>query len=472
MKNAKWRLMAVLMSVMLLLAAGSLAMAKKIEMIGWQYQPSKSMEPSPADLIPHNHLRLLADKYEAAHPDVKIELIDIPEGLEGGGGYWTWLTTQLLGLRAPDIVFRHVNLKDIGLGKGWFVKYDQYLKEPNPYVAGNKQWADLFREGFLSGLTSVDGSIYAIPVDSLVRGLFYNKDIFNAAGVEVPKGKWTLEDFFQITSKIKEAGYISFLGRYGFTAFVLLFESVYWNDKLPEEMDVIKKDGAIDTQELVRAIKKGIYSVYDPREKAVWLTLKKISEGFPENWLSADSRRLFLTGKVALTEEASFFMPQVLADPERTFEWGILAYPHVTKESSPYGGVYIATMAETGTSYAITNTAVKNESVEEAVDWMKYLTTPENNAYMVNELYSMLPSIKGAEPLDVFKPMIELIKLSEPHYWFNPVSLLGRGYQRTYIGMMQMYFGGKLTLEQTLAQLDKAMKETADELIEEYGWEF
>src|SRR5690606_12679478 len=60
---------------------------------------------------------------------------------------------------------------------------------------GNDQIEAL--DDFYPGLTAaytVDDQVYCAPKDFSTLALLYNKDLFDAAGVEYPTGEWTWED--------------------------------------------------------------------------------------------------------------------------------------------------------------------------------------------------------------------------------------------------------------------------------------
>lgn len=63
---------------------------------------------------------------------------------------------------------------------------------------------DNFPAPLVDGYT-VDGKLYGIPKDFDTNAVFYNKEIFDKAGVEYPKDGWTFEEFKATAEKIKAA---------------------------------------------------------------------------------------------------------------------------------------------------------------------------------------------------------------------------------------------------------------------------
>ena len=59
-----------------------------------------------------------------------------------------------------------------------------------------------------------DGKTYAVPKDIDTIAMWYNKDMFDEAGIDYPDGSWTWDEFYDIAEKLtKEDG-----SQYGFAA--------------------------------------------------------------------------------------------------------------------------------------------------------------------------------------------------------------------------------------------------------------
>lgn len=75
-----------------------------------------------------------------------------------------------------------------------------------PYLVGS-DWGASYTEGALSDAT-LDGSIYAIPFESAVFGIYYNSELLaNAGYTEFPK---TYDDMFAMAEALKAQGVIAF----------------------------------------------------------------------------------------------------------------------------------------------------------------------------------------------------------------------------------------------------------------------
>jgi multiple sugar transport system substrate-binding protein len=48
----------------------------------------------------------------------------------------------------------------------------------------------------------LDGRAYGFPTNVCANGIWYNKDMFDAAGIPYPTGPWTWEQFIEVAQKL------------------------------------------------------------------------------------------------------------------------------------------------------------------------------------------------------------------------------------------------------------------------------
>ena len=129
----------------------------------------------------------LADGYMESHPNVTIEMTDL-----GSTDYMTQLATQLAGGNGELDV---LSIKDI---PGYSNLINLGMLEP---LNGKLTTDESKFNGVLEQLTAQDGNYYAVPFRSDFWVVYYNKDIFDQAGVEYPTNDMTMADF---DAKIRE----------------------------------------------------------------------------------------------------------------------------------------------------------------------------------------------------------------------------------------------------------------------------
>ena len=124
----------------------------------------------------------LIDAYEASHPDVNVEVIDL-----GSADYQTALQIQLSGGGSE---FDVVAIKDI---PGYNNLYKAGLLADLAPLA-ERDGLDLSLYGGIIEQISIGDSFYELPFKSDFWVLFYNKDLFDAAGVPYPTNDMTFEE--------------------------------------------------------------------------------------------------------------------------------------------------------------------------------------------------------------------------------------------------------------------------------------
>ncbi|SKC68711.1 ABC transporter substrate-binding protein [Krasilnikoviella flava] len=132
------------------------------------------------------------DMLEEAHPDIKVDLQLIPSEQ-----YEQKVQTMIAGGNGPDImqVAEGVNVYS---SKNQILPLDEYA---------SKAGLDLSeRFGPTGSLYSYEDKVYAIPDRSGAMIVYYNKDLFDAAGVDYPTADWTQEDAQAAMEKLTVPG--------------------------------------------------------------------------------------------------------------------------------------------------------------------------------------------------------------------------------------------------------------------------
>ena len=132
----------------------------------------------------------LIEAFEAAHPGVTVEMVDL-----GSSDYQTVLATELTGSGSD---FDVVCIKDV---PGYATLVNKGVLEPlNDRIKADG--IDLSMYGGITDQVTVDGNLYELPFRSDFWVLFYNKDVFDAAGVEYPSNDMTFEQYDELARKL------------------------------------------------------------------------------------------------------------------------------------------------------------------------------------------------------------------------------------------------------------------------------
>jgi ABC-type sugar transport system, periplasmic component len=123
----------------------------------------------------------------------QIKLEEVP----GDANYVDKIKVQLGTGDLPPVVYGGgYNLLDLALAKDLVV-------DLTDKVNADSEWKALYSPAALN-TNSRNGKIYASSVEGSVVGYFYNKDLFQKAGITEPAKTW--DEFFQQCDKLKAAG--------------------------------------------------------------------------------------------------------------------------------------------------------------------------------------------------------------------------------------------------------------------------
>ena len=313
----------------------------------------------------------LKTAYEAENPDVTIEMVDL-----GSSDYMTVLATELSG---NDTDFDVVTIKDV---PGYATLVQKNALEP---LDGYIQDAGIDLADF-NGVTdqvTVDGSLYELPFQSDFWLIYYNKDIFDAAGVAYPSNDMTVEEYDELARKLTDT-------TYGSQVYGCHYHT--WRS-------AVELFGTLDGK---HSILDGNYDWMIPYYDMV---LKDEDDGVCQSYTDLSTEGLhysaaFSNGNVAMLNMGSWFITTMISnlangeyDSSVCGNWGVASYPH------PEG-------AEAGSTIAsITGLAVTSASAhkDEAFDFVKFVSGDEGAAVMAEN--GNFPAKMTDEALDIIANM-------------------------------------------------------------------
>jgi raffinose/stachyose/melibiose transport system substrate-binding protein len=142
----------------------------------------------------------LALDYEALHPKVKV-VVDIKPA---DSHYADYISSGFAaGTPSFDIVFNNQNASLINAGK--FIDFAPYLNQPDPYIGGKPWKTGIDLRAMLASAGS-STKIYNLNLETVQVLWFYNKNIFQKAGISAAPTTWS--QLLADSAKIKAAGYI------------------------------------------------------------------------------------------------------------------------------------------------------------------------------------------------------------------------------------------------------------------------
>jgi raffinose/stachyose/melibiose transport system substrate-binding protein len=157
--------------------------APKAEKVTITFQ---NIYPDPTD-PKHGMMKKLVAEYEAAHPNIKIELDSLNTDQQK-----LKLKTQAASKEVPDITI-------VNPAAQMQPYVDAKLLAPLNDMVDQNGLKATFQEGILDWYT-FDKNIYAVPDGNNIAVVYYNKELFAQAGVKVPT---TFEEMVEAVKTLK-----------------------------------------------------------------------------------------------------------------------------------------------------------------------------------------------------------------------------------------------------------------------------
>ena len=317
------------------------------------------------DVAATTYYQPVIDAYVAKNPNVEIELVDL-----GSQDYMTALATQLAG---NDTNLDVVTVKDI---PGY-----TNLVSKNVLEKVDTSALDLSVYGGITEQIEINDQIYALPYRSDFWVVFYNKDIFDAAGVDYPTNDMTFEQYDDLARQVTKTD----LGNEVYGAHYHTWRSA------------VQLFGILDGKS---SIIDGNYDFLKPYYEMV---LNEQKDGVCQDYATLKTSSLhysgaFAQGNVAMMNMGSWFIPTLIekikiGEYTELSNWGLVKYPHAE-------GVEPGSTLATITSLAVTS-ASKNKEI--ATDFMNFVCGAEGAEIIAST--GTFPAIKTDSVVDAISGM-------------------------------------------------------------------
>lgn len=246
-------------------------------------------------------------KFMEENPDIEIELVSFPDD-----NYSTKLNTMVATGSEPDVMLVwECDLPSFADG-GKIVPLDDYISKSEVV-----KMDDLLPA--MMTLQEMNGATYGLPWCYATQILYYNKDMFDAAGVAYPSDDWTWKEYTEAAKKltIREGENVVQWGEAN-----IGHKGAWYSMIGAGGDDIIDAEGNLTIGE---GTKKALQFQYD------LINTYKVS---PEIAASSDSADLFAAGRAAMVRTGSWMTSGYREVP---FNWDIAMLP---KGERNYAGIH------------------------------------------------------------------------------------------------------------------------------------
>jgi raffinose/stachyose/melibiose transport system substrate-binding protein len=348
------------------------------------------------------------------------------------------VNTAISSGTGPDVIFY-----DAGPGYAGVLAKAGFLLPLTDYAA-KYGWTEKVAAPALEG-TTIDGTLYGMPLEVDLLGMYYNKTLLDQEGLKVPE---TLDELVQFCGDAKAKGYIpiAFGDNEGWEAFHQF--SMTANQMIgPEAMRnlLLKNEGSWNTPEIVKAI------------QAYFVTLRDAG-CFPDDPSAInynDGNDLFFTGQALLHTTGSWLAGDIEEHmPDQ--EVGFVSFPEIP------GGKGRVWPSGVGSAWYITSTAKNPDAAASFIDYLFSQPAVEKWIGVSGYYVPVQVDMANIEAGPLYKQILDVLQTANSggsQFGYNVDVLAPASFNEEMTNGFQAILAGDKTPEQEAADLQAAWDE-------------
>ncbi|WP_141503496.1 ABC transporter substrate-binding protein [Paenibacillus luteus] len=393
---------------------------EKVNIVFWNSGFATIDENNKAKKKEDFYISQAVARYEKAHPNVKIDVQDVPSGDE----LFAKFQTASIAKNGPDLT--------VLWSGSYMLRFKQFLEPMDSYFSGEERSRIVGWSATTEDFTA-DGKAYGVPFGT--DGTFllaYNKKIFADAGIDpIAQRPKNFQEFVAMLEKVKTKD-ITPLGLFKDS---FLHVPDYW---IAQTVDIPGLDSLV----------KGTTNFSDPKLVNV---MKGWRELFEKNLVIADDsvRQLFIQEQLGMTVGANADILNF--SKEMGDKVGFMKIPDFSEDVKIHdggpGGV--------GAAFVVTN---YSEHKKETADFVKFLMSKEEQ---INKIKSGEARITVVNDVDVneyvSEPLVKTMQdmANEPSTIFWPDNVYPAELTSEMMSLQSLVSSGKMTAEEFMKKIDQ-----------------
>ncbi|WP_139996599.1 ABC transporter substrate-binding protein [Paenibacillus paridis] len=393
---------------------------EKVNIVFWNSGFATIDENNKAKKKEDFYISQAVARYEKAHPNVKIDVQDVPSGDE----LFAKFQTASIAKNGPDLT--------VLWSGSYMLRFKQFLEPMDSYFSGEERSRIVGWSATTEDFTA-DGKAYGVPFGT--DGTFllaYNKKIFADAGIDpIAQRPKNFQEFVAMLEKVKTKD-ITPLGLFKDS---FLHVPDYW---IAQTVDIPGLDSLV----------KGTTNFSDPKLVNV---MKGWRELFEKNLVIADDsvRQLFIQEQLGMTVGANADILNF--SKEMGDKVGFMKIPDFSEDVKIHdggpGGV--------GAAFVVTN---YSEHKKETANFVKFLMSKEEQ---INKIKSGEARITVVNDVDVneyvSEPLVKTMQdmANEPSTIFWPDNVYPAELTSEMMSLQSLVSSGKMTAEEFMKKIDQ-----------------
>ncbi|HEX2236532.1 MAG TPA: sugar ABC transporter substrate-binding protein [Actinomycetota bacterium] len=280
----------------------------------------------------------LAERFEKAHPDIPVKVTVIPSN-----GYNEKVFTTVAAGNPPDIF----NSGDIIIPT---IVSKDYAYDLNEFIEKENYDLSVFYPEVIEGL-QFQNKLVGLTDNWDTQVLYYNRDLFDRAGLEYPDGSWTWDDLRAAARALTSGqGPEKVFGVVHGTWFAPVFSAIWAHGG-----DILSADGKQCVMDEPPAV-EAVQAIVDLIQEGVAPTPQQLEGQAPNQFM--------LSGRAGMIIDAGRWAAFELQETKRV-DWAVAPLPRGPEGRAPFFHISM---------YAITK---NSDSPGNAWEFLKYMVSKE-----------------------------------------------------------------------------------------------
>lgn len=364
-------------------------------------------------------------RFNENNPDVEVKQTCVPV-TSWSDFIQKWITMSTSG-EAPDVINIGLEAVQMAVSNDLLMPLDEIVSEDQDLSKVKEEYAPVLLDGF-----SVDDNLYGLPNGTQTMVMYYNKTMFDEAGLEYPKDGWTWDEFYEDAKKLtKSDGSV-----YGFGLSSSYFQLTPWwstnNTALVDE----NQNPALNSKKMVEAVE---------------FLDKLVKEKVTPDPISSDVYTMFSSKQLAMVGAGRWVLNTWQDAGLTNADFDCVQWPVNEKEGSVFGGAAWCISKNTENkelSIELLKSLVSEETLKAVAAGGQQVPPTESLATDTEIMGTTPDNIEG-----IWKAVTVASPVAAPTYFGD--------LEQTTLRCMEEVFSGGKDVQQALDDAQKEVEEKA-----------
>lgn len=364
-------------------------------------------------------------RFNENNPDVEVKQTCVPV-TSWSDFIQKWITMSTSG-EAPDVINIGLEAVQMAVSNDLLMPLDEIVSENQDLSKVKEEYAPVLLDGF-----SVDDNLYGLPNGTQTMVMYYNKTMFDEAGLEYPKDGWTWDEFYEDAKKLtKSDGSV-----YGFGLSSSYFQLTPWwstnNTALVDE----NQNPALNSKKMVESVE---------------FLDKLVKEKVTPDPISSDVYTMFSSKQLAMVGAGRWVLNTWQDAGLTNADFDCVQWPVNEKEGSVFGGAAWCISKNTENkelSIELLKSLVSEETLKAVAAGGQQVPPTESLATDTEIMGTTPDNIEG-----IWKAVTVASPVAAPTYFGD--------LEQTTLRCMEEVFSGGKDVQQALDDAQKEVEEKA-----------